>query len=241
MTSAKPYGLLCPVSKACDVLGARWTLPILCEMWAGETRFNDIRRAVGGVSPTVLSRRLTEMEQAGLVLRVKDPATGTIDYMRTQKAIDLEPALVALGRWSQRNIDAEMALSYDLSTLMWAMRRLDTSSFPNRRIVIRFKFNESSRAHDKYWLLFRPGFPLEICVDVPGFDVDVFVETTEQSFAAVILGRSTIEREIGDERLFITGDAFMMENLSDWFPRSNYANTGDVLQTRGATHTVGSC
>ncbi|WP_164658645.1 helix-turn-helix domain-containing protein [Tropicibacter sp. Alg240-R139] len=237
MTSSKPYGLLCPVSKACDLLGARWTLPILCEMWAGETRFNDIRRAVGGVSPTVLSRRLSEMEQSGLIARVEDRAQGTVDYVRTQKAIDLEPALMALGRWSQRNIEAEIALSYDVSTLMWAMRRLDTSAFPNRRIVIRFKFTESSGRHDTYWLLFRPGLPLEICVDVPGFDVDVFVETSEQSFAAVILGRSTIEREVGDGRLYLTGDAVMMRTLNEWFPRSGYADTDEILPTREPAYT----
>jgi len=230
MSTTKPYGLLCPVSKACDVLGARWTLPILCEMWAGETRFNDIRRAVGGISPTVLSRRLAEMETAGLVARVEDRAKGTVDYIRTQKAIDLEPALKALGNWSQRHIEAELALSYDLSTLMWAMRRLDTSAFPNRCVVIRFKFTEVTGPKDRYWLLYRPGLPLEICVDVPGFDVDVFVETTEQSFAAVIMGRSTIEREIDQGRLYVSGDAVMIQTLKDWFPRSKYADLDGIRE-----------
>ena len=230
MTSTKPYGLLCPVSKACEVLGARWTLPILCEMWAGESRFNDIRRAVGGISPTVLSRRLAEMEKAGLIARIEDRAKGTIDYVRTQKAIELEPALSALGKWSQQNIEAEIALTYDLPTLMWAMRNLVTSAFPNRRIVIRFKFTDEPGQFDKYWLLFRPGSPLEICVDVPGFDVDVFVETTKQSFSAAIMGRSTIEREREQGRLFVTGDATMLRFIKDWFPRSKHADLEGVVQ-----------
>jgi DNA-binding HxlR family transcriptional regulator len=230
MTSPKPYGLLCPVSKACDVLGARWTLPILCEMWAGESRFNDIRRAVGGVSPTVLSRRLSEMESAGLVVRVKDQGKGTIDYIRTQKAIELEPALLALGQWSQQNIEAEIALSYDLPTLMWAMRNLDTSVFPSRRIVIRFRFTDEPSPLDKWWLLFRPGSALEICVDVPGFDVDVFVETNKQSFSAVIMGRSTIVHERKQGRLFVTGDATMLKSIKDWFPRSQHADLKGIVQ-----------
>lgn len=230
MTSQKPYGLLCPVSKACDVLGARWTLPILCEMWAGESRFNDIRRAVGGISPTVLSRRLAEMEEAGLITRVKDRGKGTIDYLRTQKAIDLEPALRALAGWAQRNIDAEIALTYDLSTLMWAMRNLDTTAFPNRRIVIQFRFSDEPGPLDTYWLLYRPGQPLEICVDEIGFDVDVFVETSKLSFSAMIMGRSTIERESDLGRLFITGDAAMLQTASDWFPRSRHADVEGIAQ-----------
>jgi DNA-binding HxlR family transcriptional regulator len=240
MTSTKPYGLLCPVSKACDVLGARWTLPILCEMWAGESRFNDIRRAVGGISPTVLSRRFAEMEKAGLIARVEDPAKGTVDYVRTRKAIDLEPALRALGKWSQQNIEADIALSYDLSTLMWAMRNLDTSAFPNRRIVIRFKFIDEAGPLDKYWLLFRPGLPLEICVDVPGFDVDVFVETTKQSFSAAIMGRSTIERECEQGRLFITGDAAILRSTKDWFPRSKHADLEGIAQLPEPIHPPNS-
>ncbi|MEX0283923.1 MAG: winged helix-turn-helix transcriptional regulator [Paracoccaceae bacterium] len=229
MTSPKPYGLLCPVSKACDVLGARWVLPILCEMWAGESRFNDIRRAVGGISPTVLSRRLVEMEAAGLILRVEDPAKGTINYVRTQKAMALEPALQALGAWAQQNIDAELALTYDLPTLMWAMRNLDTSAFPNRRIVIRFKFTDEPGPYDIYWLLFRPGMALEICVDEIGVDVDVFVETTKLSFSAIIMGRSTIDRERDCGRLFIAGDPVMLSSIKDWFPRSKHADTKGIL------------
>ena len=65
--STKPYGLICPISKACEVLQPRWTMQILSELWAGSSRFNDIRRALGGISSTVLSRRLAEMEAAGLV------------------------------------------------------------------------------------------------------------------------------------------------------------------------------
>ena len=107
----KPYGSICALSKACDVIEPRWTLLILNQMWSGYSRFSDLRRAVGNISPGVLSKRLTEMERMGLIERVEDRARGTVDYVRTQKALDLEPAMDALSIWAQRNIEAEVALA----------------------------------------------------------------------------------------------------------------------------------
>ncbi|NHX27970.1 helix-turn-helix transcriptional regulator, partial [Escherichia coli] len=59
--SIKPSGLICPITKACEVLEPRWTIPILAELWAGSSRFNDIRRGVGNISPGLLSKRLKEL------------------------------------------------------------------------------------------------------------------------------------------------------------------------------------
>ena len=109
MTS-KPFGLFCPTSKASEVLMPRWTIQILGELWEGATRFNEIRRGLPGISPTLLARRLKEMQENGLVERVEDPATGTIDYIRTEKAVELDPILQGMARWAQRHIDAEIAL-----------------------------------------------------------------------------------------------------------------------------------
>lgn len=56
---SKPYGMICALSKACEIIEPRWTLLILNEIWSGYTRFNDIRRAVGNISPGILSKRLS--------------------------------------------------------------------------------------------------------------------------------------------------------------------------------------
>ena len=108
--SDKPYGLFCPIAKACEVLEPRWTMPILAEMSCGTTRFNELRRGMPRISPTLLSKRLKEMEEQGLVERIIDKGSGTVDYVRTPRALELHPILVALGHWAQRNIDAEAAL-----------------------------------------------------------------------------------------------------------------------------------
>ncbi len=81
--TASGYGMFCPLAMACEIVEPRWTLIILNEMRGGASRFNEIRRAVPGISPTLLSRRLKEMEALGLIERLEDHAKGTVDYVRT--------------------------------------------------------------------------------------------------------------------------------------------------------------
>ena len=85
--SEKSYGLFCPVSKACEILEPRWTMQILAEMSGGATRFNDRRRGIPRISPSLLSKRLKEMESNKLIERIVDPAKETIDYVRTERAL----------------------------------------------------------------------------------------------------------------------------------------------------------
>jgi DNA-binding HxlR family transcriptional regulator len=227
---SKPYGMICALSKACEILEPRWTLLILNEIWSGYTRFSDIRRAVGNISPGILSKRLTELEKAGLVERIEDRAKGTVDYIRTQMAIDLEPAMDALAIWAQRHIDAEVALSNgDLGGMMWFFgKSVRTAHFPPRRVVIRLHFADESGPYPTWWLVADPGTPPEICVEIPDVDVDLYVETTKISWNAIYYGRSTVSREIDAGRLFATGDVLLMRTMDKWLPRSAYADVDGI-------------
>ncbi|MEW9918870.1 winged helix-turn-helix transcriptional regulator [Marimonas sp. MJW-29] len=215
---SKPYGIVCPITHACEILEPRWTIPILSEMWGGSSRFNDIKRGVGNISPALLSKRLKELEEHGLIERIEDPATGAVDYIRTQRAIDLEPALDALGKWAQCNIEARVALEdTDVSTLMWHMRKLiETEALPKRQVVIQFRFSDPGLDYDTYWVLYRPGLPLEICSTIPGFDVDLYVETDSVSLSSILLSRTTIARELDEGRLFLSGDALLARTMDRW-------------------------
>jgi DNA-binding HxlR family transcriptional regulator len=229
--SSKPYGIVCPISKACEYLEPRWTIQILCEMWAGSSRFNDLRRGLGAISPGLLSRRLKELEALGLIERVEDRAAGTVDYFRTSKAIELEPALEALSRWAQRNIEAEIAVGEpDLAAMMWAARReVRVAELPSRRVVMRFHFSDVVSGFDRYWLVTQPGAPADICTTDPGTDIDLYVETTTQAMAALMIGRATLPREIESGRLFLSGDARLIRSIDRWFPREFAWDTEGVL------------
>lgn len=228
----RPYGLLCPLACACEILEPRWTIQILTELWNGSTRFNDIRKGLGNISSALLSRRLKEMEAFGLVERVENKAKGTVDYFRTQKAINLEPAMDALAKWAQCNIEAEIALSgADASSIMWGVRRkIDLAELPRRRAVIRFHFRDDPPPkYPHYWFVVEPGADLpELCCVDPGRDVDLYVETGVVSLGAIIEGRSTIEREKERGSLFLSGDPGLARNMNRWLRTSVWAVEGTV-------------
>ena len=71
MNMAESYGQFCPVAMAAEIFCTRWTPLILRELAAGSTRFNDLKRGVPRISPTLLSKRLKQLEEAGVVERVK--------------------------------------------------------------------------------------------------------------------------------------------------------------------------
>jgi len=216
--STKPYGLYCPTSKACEVLTPRWTVQILGELWGGSTRFNEIKRGLPGISPTLLRKRLLEMEQNGLVKRIENSSRGTIEYVRTDKAAELDNVLVELAKWAQRNIEAEVALeNRDADLLMWNVRRqIDVENLPTRRNVIRFNFSDSSSPSSTYWVICNPNEPIELCASNPGFDVDLYVETSVEAFTGMYLGRRTFENAIGSGDVFLSGDPVLVETFCRW-------------------------
>lgn len=234
--STAPYGIICPITHACNILEPRWTIPILSEMWAGSTRFNDIRRGVGNISTALLSRRLKELEAHGLIERVENPATGQVDYIRTERAIALEPALDALGTWAQCNIEAREALmNTDVSMMMWKMRALIfTDELPKRQIVMQFRFNDPGLDYDTYWVLLRPGSPTEICSEIPGFNIDLFIETERVSLASILLNRTTIAREKEEGRLFVSGDSLLERTMGRWLYRRTQEHESEILQLEAA-------
>ena len=234
--SSKPYGIICPITRACDVLEPRWTIPILSELWAGATKFNELRRGIGSISPALLSKRLKELEDHGLIERIEDPATGAVDYVRTQMAVDLEPELNSLAVWAQKYIEAEIACEVNLSSLTWKMRRyILTEELPKRRVVIRFHFQDEDLDYDTYWIVASPGEPVQLCTSIPGFDVDLWVETTVPSLSAIILARSTVAREVEADRMFVSGDALLARTMQRWLHVTDYLPEGGPLEFSSET------
>ena len=67
----KGYGQFCPVAKATELVGEKWTLLVLRELLLGTTRFNDFHRAMSRISPTLLAKRLRQLETSGIIIRKK--------------------------------------------------------------------------------------------------------------------------------------------------------------------------
>lgn len=231
----KPYGMICPITRACDILEPRWTIPILVGLWAGATRFNDLRREVGSISPGLLSRRLKELEEMGLVERVTDRATGSVDYLRTEAAIALEPALDALAKWAQCFIEAEVALcTVSVSNMMWKMRTVfDPDTLPRRRVILQFRFSDPDLEYATYWAILRPGAAVEICTSLPGFDIDLYIETNRVSLHGILLGRATVAGELANGQLYLSGDPVLARTMQRWLKLSEYAQFDGVAMLSG--------
>ena len=221
------YNQFCPVAKACEVLEPRWTLLLLCEMWSGSARFNDIRRGVPGMSPTLMSKRLREMEARGLIIRTESPTTGEIRYTTTATADELEPIVHALGEWAHRNVDADVTLEHlDARLLMWNMRRkIDASALPrSRQSVIEFIYPELPRDERRYWLIAKPGMPVDLCSTEPGHDVDFFVSADLKAMTSAWMGLSSMSAEIERGTISLTGDRELAASIDRWLVRSSYAS-----------------
>jgi DNA-binding HxlR family transcriptional regulator len=103
MATRRTYGEACGIPRALDRVGERWALLVVRELLLGPKRFTDIRQGLPSLSPDVLSQRLRELEDSGVVRRRKlpPPAASQI-YELTDWGAELEPVVIALGRWGAR-------------------------------------------------------------------------------------------------------------------------------------------
>jgi DNA-binding HxlR family transcriptional regulator len=99
-TSKRTYGDRCGVARALDLVGERWALLVVRELLLGPKRFTDLRAGLPHVGPDVLAQRLRDLEQAGIVRRgTLPPPAGSRIYELTERGRELEPVILALGRF----------------------------------------------------------------------------------------------------------------------------------------------
>src|SRR5262252_5439531 len=230
------YKQFCPVAMASELLCTRWTMVLLRELISGSTRFNDLRRGVPRMSPTLLSRRLKELEAAGVVER-KAPkaASGAFEYHLTESGRELRTVVEAIGSWGQRRIDTRQSLkNIDPAFLMWDMRRkLSPSPSPDRRTVIQFSYPEVPSPKRCYWLVVEPHGEVDLCSADPGFEVDLYVSTDLRTMTASWMGFTTLEKERAKIRITGTRDAAQI--MKAWLGRRrSSAGPAEAVVTRAS-------
>jgi DNA-binding HxlR family transcriptional regulator len=220
------YMQFCPVAMASEILGARWTLILLREFLAGPARFNELRRGVPRMSPALLSKRLKELEAAGIVAR--SPIAGEPDayeYALTAAGEELRPVIEAIGLWGHRWIETEASLkNLDPNLLMWDMRRnIDPDPMPKRRTTIQVIFSDLREAQRNWWLIVKPGCDVDLCSVDPGFDVDLFLSTTLRTMTEIWMGYVALGKAKDEGKLMITGDRRLEADLGAWLRLSRFA------------------
>lgn len=194
---ANSYGQYCPITRAVEVLGERWTILIVRDLLTGATRFNDLARCNPRLSRTLLTKRLRQLEQAGIIDRLDG------EYLLTQAGEDLRPIVMGLGEWGaeyQFGDPRESELDPDL-LMWWVHTRLDFSGFPDRRLVLEFRFRG---IRDRFWIL-RDAEGPSICLHDPGFGIDAVIESDLETMYKVWLGKHDLTKALRAGEVEITG------------------------------------
>lgn len=217
------YGQFCPVSMASEILCSRWTTLVVRELLCGSTRFNELRRGVPKMSPALLSKRLKELEQAGVVLTLRKPG-GAVEYRLSESGEELRPLIVGLGNWAHRWMESRLSLrNLDPSLLMWDMRRgVDTGQLPSRRCTIQFLYPELAAAQKSWWLVVENG-KVDLCNFDPGYDLDLQVRSSLRSMTAIWMGLTTLRHATEAGELDIDGDPVLARSMQDWLGLSVFA------------------
>jgi len=218
------YKQFCPLAMAAELLCTRWTMVLLRELVAGSTRFNDLRRGLPKMSPTLLSQRLKELEAAGVIERREIRSEkGVFEYRMTEAGNELRPVVEAMGFWGQKWVEARLSLkNLDPSLLMWDMRRnLNPTPLPDRRTVIQFLYRDLPASKRSWWLVVEPDADVDLCWSDPGFDVDLYVSTDLRTMTAIWMGLTTVEKE--SEKILLTGASDVAGTMQTWLGLSPFA------------------
>ena len=178
---AESYSQYCPISRTLDLVGDRWSLLILRDLYVGTTTFNGLARGLPGLSHSLLAKRLRSFEREGLVDRLGGR------YLLTERGRDLEGVLMALGSWGSRWIFGDpREEELDAQLLVWWMHgRLDTAAMPLDRWVLHVRFVDDPR---RFWILVEDRVP-SVCLSDPGYGVDVTIASDVRTLYRVWLGQ----------------------------------------------------
>ncbi len=217
------YGQYCPLALAVELLCRRWTLLIVSRLIDGCRSFNEIHRGVPKVSPSLLSQRLLELEDAGLVRRSKLRGSNRFVYEPTQACMDLEDIVMDLSIWGQHWARDMRLEDLDPGFLAWSMSlRMDTDKMPAQRTVVFFEFTGAPTDFRCFWLVAEDG-NVDMCLKDPGYDVDVSVLADLRTFVECWRGFRDLRHEIGARRVRVRGPRQLCRAFPDWLKLSMLA------------------
>ena len=229
------YGQFCTVARGAEVLCERWTALVIRELLCGSTQFNELRRGVPRMSPTLLAKRLGSLEDAGVVRRTVDGRATS--YHLTPAGEELRPIVMALGHWGARWIGSRLTPGQlDVGFLMWDVRRfVRLEEFPaGRRVVLHFLFPDARPRERHWWLVVEEG-SADLCRDDPGHDLTLEIESSVRALTEVWTGDSTYEEALRSKEIRVVGASQDSEALWRWLGTSAFAPTRRLAVATGVT------
>ena len=224
----KGYGQFCPVAKAAEIFGERWTPLIVRELIAGSHRFNELRRGNPLMSPSILSQRLKSLEDAGIVERRTTGGGGardSVEYHLTEAGRELGPIVMQLGHWGHKYARSQLTPDdFDPALLMWDLRRrLDASGFAPGRTVVQVEFTDAPRKTRYWWLDVNDG-EVDLCMKSPGHEVDLHLRCRVETLSHVWMGHQPVRQALASGELQVTGPSALIRAMDEWLGFSVFAH-----------------
>jgi DNA-binding HxlR family transcriptional regulator len=225
----RTYGQYCPIARGAEIFAERWTPLIVRNLYLGCGSFSGILEGAPGLSRSLLSQRLKQLERLGIVESVLEPDRHGHHYQLTTAGYDLFKVCQSLGEWGARWLEIAPE-NLDPFIALWSMcNALRRDQLPDRRVVIRFDFTGRPR-RERYWLLIEHK-DTEICRTSPGLDEDLFVTADAEAFVKWHAGQLTWAQALREDRIQLDGSPSLVRAFPTWNARSAFAHIRPVTRT----------
>jgi DNA-binding HxlR family transcriptional regulator len=247
----RTYGQYCPIARGAEIFAERWTPLIVRNLHVGCGSFSEILEGAPGLSRTLLSQRLKQLERLGVVESAPKPDGRGRQYELTPAGHDLFKVCQSLGEWGARWLEIAPE-NLDPFVALWSMcNALRRDRLPDRRVVIRFDFlarRSASRdvstearsakveggtgrpRRERYWLLIELG-DTEICKTYPGLDEDLYITAEAEAFVKWHAGQLTWAQATREGRIQLDGLPSLVRAFPTWNARSMFAHIRPVSRT----------
>ncbi|MGH2752208.1 MAG: winged helix-turn-helix transcriptional regulator [Actinomycetota bacterium] len=231
----RSYGQYCPIARGAEIFAERWTPLIIRNLHLGCGTFSEILAGAPGLSRTLLSQRLRQLERLGVVESTPKPGGRGRHYQLARAGEDLFKVCESLGEWGARWLEIAPE-NLDPFVALWSMcNALRRDRLPDRRVVIRLDFT-GWRRHERYWLLLEHG-EVEICKGYSGLDEDLYITAEAEAFVKWHAGQLSWADATRDGRIELQGPTWLLRAFPTWNARSAFAHIKPV--SRLATSSGG--
>ena len=200
------YDDACGTAHSLELIGERWALLVLRELMLGSRRFSELRGDLPGISANVLTQRLNDLEQRGLVVKKRLPPPASVQvYEATPWGLEAEPIVQALGRWAARSPNHDPTLPISGVSILLSFRTMfDPARARAMTATIAFRFGE-----DRYYVEIEGGKLVAKRGEPDAADAVVTAEPT--MLAAIVYGKQPLDL------VAIEGDRALFQRFVDLF------------------------
>ncbi|NNE11397.1 MAG: helix-turn-helix transcriptional regulator [Ilumatobacter sp.] len=214
------YRQYCPIARAAEILAERWSLLIVRNLMFGATTFSSIAQGVPTMSRSMLTKRLRELERAGVITSTAKPNGQGSTYALTEAGADLVEVVDSLGRWAETWVDV-LPEHTDPGFALWAWChvQLDREALPDRRVVVQFEFPDERPGNRFFWLLVQDRVA-EVCTTDPGGEPAVRVVARSGPFVDWHRGVLPWSQAVRSGDITISGERSLVRGFPNWNTRT---------------------